>query len=138
MSVSTIRAGLARNLGMIPDIQILPYLVSEPTPPAIMIFPSDITYHVANADGWISLAFTIRVAVSFTSGEGSQMLLDQFMAPNGAQSILAAVESDQTLGGAADNVVVRSVTGPVLTIVNTNAYLTADWSVDVYADGTLP
>lgn len=138
MSLTTIRAGLAANLGAIPDIQVLPYLVSQPTPPALMVFPSEITYDLANARGWDMTTLTIRAAVSFTSGEGSQTLLDKFMAPNGTYSVKQAAESDQTLGGAADNVNVRNVVGPVLTIVESTEYLTADWSVDVYADGNLP
>lgn len=101
-----LRAGLAHNLRTIQDVQVSPYVLSQPTPPGIQILPAEVNYHQAFANGRDAWRFTVQAFVAFSSDTGSQVLLDRLI-----EEIPAALESDPTLNGAASDVVVRGASG---------------------------
>lgn len=135
MSIATIRAGLAANLSRIVDVQVSPYVLSEPTPPTIQIRSGDVTYDRAMNRGWDEVTMIVQALVPFSSDGGSQAALDAMMAPNGSTSVKAAVESDLTLGGACDQVHVVSCSGTQLATIAGVAVLLAEWTCIVYANG---
>ena len=100
---------MANNLAAVTGIQVSPYLLSQPTPPAAMIFADEIEYDLAFNGGAHGVGFVVRVIVPFTTDIGSQTSLDGFR--GGTGSVKEALEADSDLGGACDDLRVVSV-GP--------------------------
>lgn len=140
-TLADIRAGIAANLGTLTGCQVSAYLLANPTPPALEVFPDaaeGTEYHQAMGDGLHLWNLSVRGMVATNEGVGAQKLLDAWLADSGADSVFAALESDLTLGGAAEDLMVTGHTGyqeyvhaglqiPVLAVV---------WSVQVAATGT--
>jgi hypothetical protein len=59
--------------------------------------------------------------------------MDAFCAPTGAGSIKTAIEVDKTLGGACQSLRVTELSAYGSTSIGDTIYLTADFSVIVYA-----
>lgn len=139
-TVNEIREGLAANLAAIADVQISPYLLTDPFPPVLMILPGppgggDFTeYHQAMGNGLELVTFTIRAEVSVGMEVASQQKLDDFLDVQGASSVMAAVESDKKLGGLVSDLIVRrSVAGVVPPQQEGSSQkLAAEWQVDIY------
>jgi hypothetical protein len=131
-----IRRGLAANLERILGVQVSPYMLANPTPPAAQIVPGEVEYDQAMSRGLDRLTLSVQVFVALGSDIGAQQQLDEFLDGSGAKSVKQAVESDRTLGGSvatarvtrstAYRVVLRDGGGPVLM---------AEWEVEVLARG---
>jgi hypothetical protein len=141
--LSDIRDGLAVNLSGISGLQVPDrgFILANPTPPAAEIIPGGpagvIEYDLAFQRGLDKIPFTVRVYVSLTSDIGSQATLDEYIEPSGSRSVKEALESDTTLGGAANDLRVTSCSGPQQFIREGKPpVLGAEWHVDVYANGT--
>lgn len=140
-----LRAGLAANLATIDGLQENAYLLTNPTPPAAEIEPAPIEYDLAMQRGLDKWQFIVRVFVGMTSDVGAQKRLDTFMQSDGDTSIKAALESDPTLGGAADDLIVTKCSGykifarEIATASGRGSaggpLLGAEWTVEVYAEG---
>lgn len=136
MGLEEIREGLAANLADIPRLQESAYLLSDPTPPCAEIEPGAIDYDAAFHRGMDIYTLTVRVQVGISTDKGSQKTLDRMLAPSGAYSIKAAIESDATLGGACDDLHVKSCSGyRVYARDGNRAQLGAEWTVEVFASG---
>lgn len=135
MSLEGIRFALAANLGtIIPEVQVSPYVLSEPTPPTIqVVLPGAITYDLAMRRGGDQIFATVQAVVSFTSDIGSQVFLDALLAPSGVSSVKTALEADDTLGGHAEDLHVTGATGPVQATVGSGPVLLAEWAVTIWA-----
>jgi hypothetical protein len=115
-SLLAIRAGLVTNLNTLKttyqDMQISPYVLANPTPPVIWVKPTQgnvIEYHQAMMNGQETWSFTVQ---AFVAGGGdiiAQTVLDELLNTSGAHSVKAAIEADKTLGGAAEDLIVRRV-----------------------------
>lgn len=136
-TLEQIREGLKANLAAITGVQVSAYMLAQPTPPAICVFPGPIDYDQAMARGVDKWMLTIRAFAGLTSDEGAQIVLDRFLAPSGATSVKQAAESDKTLDGVVASVRVVSCTGyGVYQFEGRPPLLGADWSVEIYATGT--
>jgi hypothetical protein len=82
----------------IEDVQIYPYFLNNPTPPAIDIYAGN-PFMGSGPD----MFFTIRARVSVADSDAGQQLLDEFLDPEGPTSIRAALIADQSLGGVVDS-----------------------------------
>lgn len=143
--MAALRAGLAANLAPVSGVQESAYLLTNPSPPAAEIEPAKIRYDEAFRRGLDILTFVVRVFVTFSSDLGAQMKLDAFMASSGPMSIKAAIESNPTLGGAADDLRVTECSGyKIFTREITTAagrgsaggpMIGAEWTVEVYVEG---
>lgn len=109
--VAALRTALAANLEAIDGVQVSPYALSDPTPPGIQILPADVDYDLAFGRGADLWRFTVQPFVNFSSDVGSQIFLDELLNPTGPRSVKTAIESDRTLGGIADNVWAKRVSG---------------------------
>lgn len=135
-----IREGIAANLAALDSGQTSAYILSNTTPPTIMVMPGppgggDFTeYHRAmGVPGFSTKTFTVRCEVGTVSDIGAQMRLDEYLDETGSQSVFKAVESDKTLGGLVQDVVcLRSVAGLVDDRAGTSQKLAAEWEVRVY------
>jgi hypothetical protein len=131
--MKAIRTGIARNLAVIPDLQVSAYMLSNPTPPAVHVLPDTLTFDLAMRGGLHELAMMVQVFVSTTSDVGAQVLLDQYLAPTGALSLKAAIEADRTLGGAVQDTHVQMFTYRQYPRPEGEPFLGADFTVQVYA-----
>lgn len=135
-TIAQIRSGLAANLAAISDVQVSTYMLAAPTPPAIHLFPEEAQFDGAMSRGADTWRFTIEAFVGLVTGEGAQKRLDLMLAPSGATSIKAAVESDRTLGGLSVDTRVVSTTGyRVYERAGGAPVLGCQWSVTVIATG---
>jgi hypothetical protein len=123
----------------LPQMQVSPYILAAPTPPAAHVFPSAVDYDQAMARGADTWMFTLQAFVGAISDIGSQVLLDKMLEPSGDVSIKEAVEADMTLGGLAweGGCRVKSFTGyRQVVLENTGGLvLVAEWQIEVRADG---
>jgi len=135
-TLTTIRQGLAANLSTLTGIQVSAYMLSAPTPPTIHLYPAQITYDLAARRGLDQWDFTVQAFVGDTADQGAQVALDAFIAPSGAQSVKAKLESDGTLGGIAGDVSAITCSGyRIYTREGGPPVLGAEWTVRVLAAG---
>jgi hypothetical protein len=137
-SLALIRAGLVTNLNTLKttyqDMQISPYILSNPTLPTIWVKPTPggvTEYHQAMRDGQETWFITVQ---AFSPGldQAAQIWLDELVTTSGAHSVKAAIEADKTLGGAAHDLIVRRcISYQEYQRVDGSMALGAEWIVDV-------
>lgn len=120
----------------IPDLQVSPWMLSDPSPPAAHIFPTPVDYDKAFQGGLDIWTFTLEVFVAENSGDrGVQMLLDEYLEPRGPRSIKEAVEADETLGGLVFSCRITTCQGYRRFITQGRAYvLGTEFVIEVQAD----
>jgi len=133
-SLEALRAAIADNLSTIPDVQVSPYVLGAPTPPAIQIQPGMAEYHqtfgAPSAEWW---EFRVHAFVANTNDIASQRLLDRMLESEGSVSVKAALESDTTLNGLVDDLIVVSRTGyQTFVPEGRGPVLGAEWVVRVF------
>lgn len=134
--LADLRAGLAANLAGVSGLSRSAYVLSNPTPPCAEVEPAPIEYDLAMDRGLDRWGFIVRVYVSANLDKGAQIKLDAYIASSGADSIKAALESDPTLAGAAEDVHVTGCSGyRVYERGGQAAVLGAEWQVEVLALG---
>lgn len=134
--IAAIRAALAANIGAIPDLQVSPYILANPTPPSAQVVPAAMEFDLAMHRGLDRLEFKVQVFAGVVSDIGAQKKLDLYRAGSGANSIKQAIESDKTLGGACQALQVTESTGPQLTIgEGGTVVLMEEFTVQVLATG---
>lgn len=135
VTVTQIRSGIAANLATVTATQISSYQLSNPTLPALAVFPAGVEYNQAFNRGVEKWTFTVQALVAYTSDVDGQQLLDAYLAPSGSTSVRAAIESDRTLGGVVHALEVTRASGYVLYADAQPPVLGAEWTVDIYASG---
>lgn len=136
--VAAIRQGIADNLTAAfgPDVQVSAYMLAEPTPPAIHVFPGPVEYDQAFGRGLDELTMRVQAFVALVADQGAQINLDKFLAGSGAYSVKAAIEADRTLGGACHDAHVTAHTGyQQYQPAGGGPMLMAEWTVLVRAEG---
>lgn len=131
MNIATIRTALKTALSGTFDERVAtepPDLVNPPM--AIIAGPDPINYGETFEGTTHHLAFTVRVLVARNSPRAAQSALDGYMG-DGAGSMYAALEADQTLGGTvvSAQVVTSQNVGDIT--VNDVLYAVVDFTVDV-------
>ena len=114
-------------------VQVEPRWITNPTPPTIDIYPADpSTDQDLRAFGDVvgETVLTVRARVDMSDSTASQDLLLAFMDDNDPLSIARAMDDDDTLGGIASSVDVRSQSGYVR-VVEGGDYLGCLWQVVV-------
>ena len=131
--IGDLRAGLKTNLDGIPGFNVSRYALSNPVPPVIHLWPTSITYHRAMQMGLQEVIFRVEAVVSFVgTDQGPQALVDKLLDGEGAESVVAAVEAEPTLGGECQNLIVDSMDAYEVAATSDNqARLIAAWSVRV-------
>jgi hypothetical protein len=107
-TVTQVATGLATNLATISGLRTSVYQPEQLNPP--MAFPTlnSVTYHNAMAGGDVIMLWTINVIVGRYIDRTAFATLDGFLSFSGATSIRAAIESDKTLGGVCQTLVLPS------------------------------
>lgn len=137
-TLSAIREGLRVRLATIDaspytGFQVSAYGLSNPTPPSLQVFPSEIQYDAAMRRGHDVWTLTIQAFIGLASDQGAQELLDRLLESSGAASLKAAVEGDVTLGGAAQFVRITEATGYRQYETAAGPVLGCEWTAEVRA-----
>ena len=132
MSISDLRTGLANNLKTISGLRVLETLPDVVNPPVAMIGLTKVAYNRQNNQSMSEYTFKVTVIVGRVSERTAQNTLDILVAP-GTGSVKAAVESDRTLGGNAYEVFLGELSAYGAITVNGIDYLSAEFSVQVFA-----
>lgn len=107
-TVTQVATGLATNLATISGLRTSVYQPEQLNPP--MAFPTlnSVTYHNAMGGGDVTMVWTINVIVGRYVDRTAFATLDGFLSYSGATSIRTAIESDKTLGGVCQTLVLPS------------------------------
>ena len=132
-TVTELRNGLAARLSNISGLRVTPTIPDQINPPIAIVSLDGITFDEAFHRGLDQYRFTITVVVGRISERTAQTRLDAYLAPSGAGSIKTAIEADTSLGGVAQPLRVTEMTGLATAAQAEDTYLTAAFSVTVYA-----
>ena len=132
MSISLLRAGLAKNLQTIKGLRVIETLPDLVNPPMAMIGLTKVNYNQQNQRSMAEYTFQVTVVLGRVSERTAQASLDVLVAP-GEGSIKYALESDRTLGGNAYEVFVPELSAYGAVSINGIDYLSAEFSVQVFA-----
>ena len=134
--IGDLRSALRENLKTIPGSQVSRYALFNPTPPGFHLWPSNVPdYHKTFGEPGVRLSeveFTVQAFVAFSTDIGAQEIMDEYLEAAGPKSVVAAVESDKTLGGLADDIFTRLEQAYAAIVTADNRpLLTSDWLVTV-------
>jgi hypothetical protein len=132
MSISLLRAGLAKNLGTIKGLRVVETLPDLVNPPMAMIGLNKVAYNQQNQRSMAEYTFQVTVVLGRVSERTAQRDMDVLVAP-GAGSVKFALESDRTLGGNAFDVFVPELSAIGAVSINGIDYFSAEFSVQVFA-----
>ena len=132
MSISLLRAGLAKNLQTIKGLRVVETLPDLVNPPMAMIGLTKVSYNQQNQRSMAEYTFQVTVVLGRVSERTAQASLDVLVAP-GEGSVKYALESDRTLGGNAFEVFVPELSAYGAVSINGIDYLSAEFSVQVFA-----
>jgi hypothetical protein len=132
MSISLLRAGLAKNLQTIKGLRVVETLPDLVNPPMAMIGLTKVSYNQQNQRSMAEYTFQVTVVLGRVSERTAQASLDVLVAP-GEGSVKYALESDRTLGGNAYEVFVPELSAYGAVSINGIDYLSAEFSVQVFA-----
>lgn len=132
MNAVDIRRGLAAALDTLTGLRVFDYVPDNAPAPAAIVEPLEISYGASMQNGLHNVRGYVTLMVGRMSDRSSQDRLDAYINPAGAGSVVAAIESDVTLGGACQALTVvgaqpRSVT---MAGVEYNAYR---FEINIYA-----
>ena len=132
-TVSQAANGLREQLRQIPGLRVVDYLPDQVNPPMAVMSVTDVTFHRAFSGGDPIYQFVVTLIVARASERVAQDRLDAYTSFDGAQSVRAAIESDQTLGGVvATSVVDRAGNIQTVTLADNVNYLAVDFTVIVH------
>ena len=132
-TVSQIKAGLAANLATVSGLRAYAYQPDNVNTPFAWPLLESIQYNGAMGGGLITHQFTVSVVVGRSAERTAQTLLDGYLSYKGATSIRQAIESDRTLGGVVQDLIVESADNISTLEANDATYLAIDFVVTVYA-----
>jgi hypothetical protein len=134
--VEAIHEGLANAAGTLAGLHAYPSLPGAIEPPVFAPVEFEMDYHqtFGASGGLTQLDFSCGLFSSLGDNDAGRKILLQYLAPNGALSILGALESDKTLGGACSALIVKKVRGAYrLYEIGATMYLGAMIDVKVWA-----
>ena len=107
-TVSQVATGLANRLATIAGLRTSAFQPEQLNPPFAFPTLNRIEYHKAFGGGDVTMDFTVSVVVGRYVDRNAFALLDDFLSFSGAKSVRAAIESDKTLGGVCQTLVLPS------------------------------
>lgn len=132
MTIAGIRQGLTTNLGTITGLRTASEIPDQASPPIAIVSLQSIDYHNAMQNGMTNFIFTVQVIVGRAAEKEAQRRLDQYAEPTGATSVKSAIESDKSLNGNCQTLIVDSMPSVGSLQMNDQTYLAAEFSVQVY------
>jgi hypothetical protein len=132
MTIAGIRQGLATNVATISGLRTASEIPDQASPPIAIVSLQSIDYHNAMQNGMTNFIFTVQVIVGRAAEKEAQRRLDQYAEPTGATSVKSAIESDKSLNGNCQTLIVDSMPSVGSLQMNDQTYLAAEFSVQVY------
>lgn len=106
-SWSAIRAGIAAAINAgVTDLRCDAHLTDKINPPACVVAPRRLVYHVTMGPGVSEIGFAVVILAAGGSERVAQVTLDRYLDPSGPHSVFAAVLADPTLGGVVDDTII--------------------------------
>jgi hypothetical protein len=102
-------------------------------PVAVVGPPTTIDYDSTMRNGSNRYEFQVRVLVARSEERAAQIYLSEYVAPDGARSVKAAIEADPSLLGTAMTTRVTGANGIGVYDYGDVSYLGVDFTVEVYA-----
>jgi hypothetical protein len=130
MTIAQLRSGLKTNLQTISNLRVYDTLPDVVNPPAALISLEKISYNQQNRNSMGLYSFKVTVVLGRVAERTAQQSLDVLVEPTGVK---AALESDPSLGGSAFEVFVPELSAYGAVSINGIDYLSAEFSVSVYA-----
>lgn len=134
MTLSAVRAGLAANIDALGTLNTYGgYTPDQVAPPAAVVAIAAVQYGDAMGHGLTAYQAAVTIYVTDSDPQSAQSTMDTLLEPTGAGSLVAAIEADKTLGGAASSLHVRSA-GDYgrIEFDNGTSAITATLTVEVY------
>lgn len=101
MTLKTLRTEIAAVFeGVFPG-QVSAYLLGNPTPPSVEVFPDPertIEYDLTGSRGSDEWYLIVRVVVGWTADRGAQEILDEMLASSGDRSVKELVQAVEIPG----------------------------------------
>ena len=136
MNVTTVRRALETNLNGVSGLVCYDFIPDKPEPPCAIVIPDEpFAIPESMARCIFTYRFRVLVLVSTSVDETAQNALDGYLASSGTGSVFAALESDKTLGGSAQNSTVSQITTYGFVPWNDLRYWGAELAVNVLATG---
>lgn len=134
-SLAQLRAGIGTNLRTMSGLRVKDVIPGQVQTPMAVVYPtgSPIEFHLASNNGSSQFYFEVMVIVSRADERNAQNALDEYCSTSGSKSIFSAIELDRSLGGVAQDCVVRRLSSYGSTEINNIEYLAATFQVDVIA-----
>jgi hypothetical protein len=125
-----IRSGIATQLGTIAGLQVYERPPGSIVTDAAVVRRRGTSYDVT-FDGLDDTTWGITVFVSFANTDSGAESLDEYVSPTGAKSIVAALETDPSLGGVVAFCHVANAEGEKVTNYAGIDYLTVDFNLEI-------
>jgi len=133
-SLSSIRSGIATNLGNISTLTVFGFVPDSIEPPTAVVGVVDsIEYDTSMARGADTYTIPVFLYVSRVDAQDAQDTLDGFLASSGSSSVKTQIESDVTLGGVANSARVVEADNYGVYSINNIDYLGCEFTVEVIA-----
>ena len=133
-SLSSIRSGIATNLGNISSLTVFGFVPDSIEPPTAVVGVVDnIEYDTSMARGADTYTIPVFLYVSRVDAQDAQDTLDAFLASSGSSSVKTQIESDVTLGGVANCARVVEADNYGVYTINNIDYLGCEFTVEVIA-----
>ena len=133
-SLTSIRNGLGTNLENISSLTVFKFVPDFVEPPTAVVGVVElIEYDITIQRGADKYEIPVFVYVSRVDAQDSQETLDGYLASTGSSSVKAQIESDVTLGGAANSCRVIEAKEVGVYTINNIDYLGVEFTVEVIA-----
>ena len=133
-SLSSIRSGIATNLGNISSLTVFGFVPDSIEPPTAVVGVVDnIEYDTSMSRGADTYTIPVFLYVSRVDAQDAQDTLDGFLASSGSSSVKTQIESDVTLGGVANSARVVEADNYGVYTINNIDYLGCEFTVEVIA-----
>ena len=129
--IDAIRKGIATNMASVEGLRTSDYWRDNPRPPIAMVLPDTIDYDLNANRGADEMQFLVSVLVGRADDRAAQRTADQFIV--GPNSVKDAIESDRTLGGAANTCRVTRMRSYGQVSIGEVIYLELQFEVEVVA-----
>lgn len=133
MSIAAIQAGIKTRLATITGLRVYDYLPDQPQPPMAVVQFNSLDYHGAFGGGMADYNLTVTLVLGRIIERTTVSNLDGYASPSGASSIRAAIEAEQTLGGAAQTATVTTMSNPRAVTYADATFYAVDFEVLVRA-----
>ena len=131
MTLATVRTGLQTRLATISGLRVYDVWPDQINPPAAIVKPLRLVPHTTFASRG-SMFFEVVLALQIATLERGQNALDPYLDFSGSQSLVAAIEGDTTLGGAAEDIVINEVTDYGVIKIDDIDYIGARLEMEVF------